>query len=239
MKAYGSFQAGICLFLRDGIYTSYASVGLGVETIKVPESKIYSAERGKEKFFKYPDPGDLGIKNLDPGCDVWVFPLDGETPWGSALLLGSGGSPLFNPEVIHLIVEGILDIINPQLDRVIRRDSRNESGEASFPAEDPSPEAAVVRYHKMNPLFSCIVIDAPENSGSAENDGFHQKIAQMTRLFGITSALPGGRGMVLLPAALDRDLIAQRLSASLKTKTLAAVSADNPGTVLSEIRPYL
>jgi hypothetical protein len=239
MKAYGSFQTGICLFLRNNVYTSYASVGLGIETITLPEDRIFSAEHKEESFFKHPGPAGLGIKNLDPAYEVWVFPLDGGAPWGSVLLLGSDGSPSFNPEVIHLIVTGILNIINPQIDKVVVKDSRKGSADAVFQAEDSSPEAAIERYQKQNPSFSCIVIDSPENPDGAEKDSFHQKMAQMTRFFGVSSALPGGRSMVLLPAALDRDLIAHRLSSSLKAKTLAVVSADSPDQALSEIRPYL
>lgn len=91
-------------------------------------------------------------------------------------------------------------------------------------------EAVLIEYQKQNPSFSCIVIDSPVNP---------ETVSYMTRLFGTVSALPDGRSLVLLPAALDRDLIAHRLSASLKTKTLAAVSADNPDKALAEIRPYL
>jgi hypothetical protein len=238
MKAYGSFQAGACLFLRNGIYASYANVGLGIETITIPEKKVFSPEKGKEKFFKHSDPAALGIKNLDLDYDVWVFPLDTRSPWGSVLLLGSGGSSLFNPEAIYRIVEKILDTINPQIDRGIERNARNENDEAPLPAED-SPEAVIVRYQEANPSFSCVVFDSPENPDGAEKDGFYQKIAQMTRLFGAASALPNGRSMVLLPAALDGDLIAHQLSSSLKTKILAVVSADNPDKALSEIKPYL
>jgi len=100
-------------------------------------------------------------------------------------------------------------------------------------------KAALIQYQKQNPLFSCIVIDFPGKSSGAAKNEFAGKLAQMTRLAGITSALPNGRSIVLLPAGIDRDLIAHRLSASLKTKTLAAVSADNPDNALSEIRPYL
>jgi hypothetical protein len=99
-----------------------------------------------------------------------------------------------------------------------------DKGETASPCED-----VLIRYQAENPSFSCIVIDSPVDL---------QALSYMTRLFGTASALPEGRGMVLLPAALDRDRIAHRLSASLKAKTLAAVSADTPEKALAEIRLY-
>jgi hypothetical protein len=247
MKAYGSFQAGLCLSLRKGFYSSYATVGLGIEKINISGEKLFTPENIQKKFFKYPDPGNLGIRSLDENYDIWVFPLDRESPWGSVMLLGTANSSLFNPEIMYLILEGILNIINPQVDRIITRGTGDEKGgDLSSPAAS-SPEAIINRYYKMNPTFSCLVIDSPADlsadvsvgSPNMEKDGIIKKIAGMINFIGEVSALPNGRSLVLMPSVFDRDLIAHRLSASLKVKTLAIVGADDPGKVLLEIQPYL
>jgi hypothetical protein len=232
MKAYGSFQAGLCLFLRKGIYTSYASVGLGIEKITFPEDRIYSPENQSKQYFKLGSGDSPGIRPFDPFLTVWAFPLDRESPWGAILLLGAAESSPFNPAVISKIIGGVLENITPQIDRIILR----ETQESRIP--DSSVEANLTQYHKMNPAFSGILVDVPKTFTEAEREGFPHTVARMTSLFGLVTALPSGRSLVLLPQSMDRDLIAHRLRASLKTETLEVFSADIPGEALKILKPY-
>ena len=99
LKTYCPFMAGICLSLKDGVYTSYTSVGMGVEKVSFPEenlSHLTTLEQsegqikqqvpegftrpGEEAiipFFKFSaDTGkSLGIKNYGEDSVFWVFNL--------------------------------------------------------------------------------------------------------------------------------------------------------------------
>jgi hypothetical protein len=238
MKAYGSFQVGLCLYLHKGIYTSYASVGLGIERITFPQDRIYDSKNQSKKYFKLGSGDSLGIKSFDPSLTVWAFPLDGESPWSAVLLLGAAESSSFTPVTISGIVEGVLDIINPQIDRIILREPKESSPDGSPASANASVEASLIQYHKMNPAFSGILVDVPETLTEAEKAEFSKKVARMTSYFGLVTALPSGRSLVLLPRNMDRDLIAHRLRASLKTKTPEVFYADGPGDALKILKPY-
>jgi hypothetical protein len=238
MKAYGSFQAGLCLALRKGVYASYASVGLGIEKINIDAEKLYSPQNASAKYFKLEKSETLGVKYLDSDISIWIFPLDKETPWGAALLLATDGAPLFNPEAIAIILEGIQDIINPQIDRIIQRNSKNLHGEA-VASKGTEIEATIKQYHKTNPSFSGILVDLPEAIKEEDKNGFSQKVSHMVSLFGITALLPANNSLILMPRQADRDLIAHRLKNSLKTKILAAFDADSPEEALKTLQPFL
>jgi hypothetical protein len=237
MKAYGSFQAGLCLSLRKGVYTSYASVGLGIEKISIDAERLYTPENASSKYFKLAKGETLGVKYLDSGISIWAFPLDKETPWDAVLLLGTDDAQPFNPETITLVLEGILDIINPQMDKIIQRDSKTSEG--SSLSGTGLIEAIVKQYCKTNPVFSGILVGMPETINEEDKKGFPQKISHMVSLFGITTPFPSGNSLILIPRQADKDLIAHRLKTSLKTNILAAFDADNPEEVLKTLQPFL
>jgi hypothetical protein len=164
--------------------------------------------------------------------------LDNGTPWRAVLLLGAAGSPEFNPEPISLIVESVLDIINPQIDRVIIREKQDEGGKEDLSEPGASVEASLVQYHKMNPAFGGIVVDLPETINDGEKDEFLQKVSRMTSLFGLVAPLPAGRCVVLLPQRIDRALIAHRLKISLKTGIPESFDANSPREALEILKPY-
>jgi hypothetical protein len=229
MKAYGSFQSGLCLSLRKGVYTSYASVGLGIEKISIAAEKLYTPQNASSKYFKLDKDETLGVRYLDSGISIWIFPLDQETPWGSVLLLGTDDTPLFNPETIAIILEGIQDIINPQIDKIIQRDLKTSS-EINGSSTD-SIEATIKQYYKTYPAFSCVLVEESK-------DGFFRKVSHMVSLFGITASLPSNSSLILMPRQADRDLIAHRLKTSLKTNILAAFDADSPEEALKTLQPF-
>jgi hypothetical protein len=238
MKAYGSFQVGLCLSLRKGVYTSYASVGLGIEKISISREKLYSPQNAALKYFKLEKSETLGVNYLDSGISVWVFPLDKETPWNSVLLLGTDDTPLFNPETIAVILEGIQDIINPQIDRIIQRDSKTSSLKKNL-SETEITGAVIKQYHKTNPAFSGVLLNVPEAISEENKKEFSQKLSHMVSLIGITASLRSDNTLILIPRHEDRDLIAHRLKNSLKTNILAAFDADSPEEALETLQPFL
>jgi hypothetical protein len=236
MKAYASFQAGICLSLSRGVYYSYAAVGLGMEKVSVKKEMIYSPQAASKNCFKL----EGGFSSLGiPFRDVWVFPLDKASPWNSVLILFSDGSPLFNSGIVILILEGIQDIINPQIDRVIQRESSSEK--AAKNGETPI-NGFLAQFHRLNPSFSGIVLGPPQslNSPGIKPEGdFCKKLSRMVSLFGAVFSSPAGKSIVLIPANLDRDLIAHQLKASLKTEIETAFNANSREEALKKLGPYL
>ncbi|MDR1566508.1 MAG: hypothetical protein LBS48_04390 [Treponema sp.] len=240
MKAYNSFQAGVCLYLNKGQYISYASVGLGIEKTRFPQDILYDPSQRGKKYFNLGSGDSLGLKPFTTlPLTVWAFPLDNGTPWSAVLLLGADESSGFNPEPVSLVVESVLDIINPQIDRVIIREKQDEGSEKDLPESGASVEASLIQYHKTNPVFGGILVNFPEIIKKDEKDDFLQKVSRMTSLFGMVTALPAGRCVVLLPHNIDRALIAHLLKNSLKTGILESFDANSPGEALEILRPYL
>jgi hypothetical protein len=110
LKAYGSFQAGSCLFLRGEIYNAYASTGMGNSVVlfsrdglrAVPGKKYYSVNYTPEK----------------PGASLrfWAFPLP--SPLGEAfpraILMVGEDQNSFNAENIEAVLEKTGEVFLPQ-----------------------------------------------------------------------------------------------------------------------------
>jgi hypothetical protein len=237
LKAYGSFQIGLCLFLRKGNYTSYATIGLGIEKISIPWEKLYSPERAGKPFIKLSGGIDIGKKITGEGFCYWAFPLDAESPWSALVLLGDHNNLLFNPESLGQIIQGASEIFSPQIDKIL---VRHTPGPASQHLNMADPvEAAIAEYSKINSRFNGIVLDLPAGAAEDKAEDFNKAVCNMAALLGITIALPSGRGLILLPGPLDKELIAHRLSNSLHTKALVVFKAESPEEALDFIRSYL
>jgi hypothetical protein len=231
LKAYGSFQTGLCLSLRKGNYTSYATIGLGVEKINVPWEKLYSPENAGKPFIKLPGAVDIGKKLTGEDFCYWAFPLDTENPWGSLVLLGDNNNPLFNPESLSRIIQGGREIFSPQIDKILIRNTQ---------AQIPDPlEAVIAQYHKINSRFNGIVLDLPAGMAEDKAEDFNKAVYNMAALLGITIVLPSSLSLILLPASLDKELIAHRLSNSLNAKALMVFKAESPKEAIGLIRSYL
>jgi hypothetical protein len=240
LKAYGSFQAGICLSLWKGNYTSYATIGLGLEKISIPCEKLYAPEMSDKPFIKLPETAEINIRSADEGLCYWAFPLDGESPWEALILLGDNNNPLFNPESLTQIIQGALEIFSPQIDKILMRHSRTGSSSSHHSVNMADPlEAAIAQYNKMNAKFNGIVLDLPDGMAKDDAEDFYKSVHGMIALLGIAIVLPSGRSLILLPGPLDKELIAHRLSDSLNTKTPMVFEAENPGEALDLIRSYL
>jgi hypothetical protein len=236
LKAYGSFQTGLCFSLRKENYTSYATIGLGAERISIPWEKLYSPERAGKPFIKLPGAIDIGKRLTGEGFCYWAFPLDAENPWGALVLLGDNNNPLFNPESLRQIVQGAPEIFSPQIDKILIRNAQTSHYLANV--SDPL-EAAIAQYHQINSRFNGIVLDLPPGTAEDKAEDFNKTVYNMIALLGITIALPSGRSLILFPEPLDKELIAHRLSQSLNTKAPMVFKAESPGEALDLIRSYL
>jgi hypothetical protein len=235
LKAYGSFQTGLCLFLWKGNYTSYATVGLGIEKISIPGKELYSPEMSGRHFIKIPDTAELGKKLASgEGLCYWAFPLDRESPWSALILLGDNNNPLFNPEFLSQIIQGALEIFSPQIDKILRRNNQAQVSQSSENIPD-SLEAAIAQYNKINLQFNGILLDPPADP----EEDFNKAVYNMVALMGITMVLPSGCSLILIPGTLDKELIAHRISSSLNAKVLMIFEAGSSKEALDLIRPYL
>jgi hypothetical protein len=126
LKTYGSFHCGICLQLIDGMYTGYASVGMGIEKTVIPPERLPPGLNGlapqenpvqRMAYYNIGSPTLLSISSMDPNAIIWAFPLDDEQPCLSILFLAeevsphpsavqSGDSP-FNPRLMARILMDI------------------------------------------------------------------------------------------------------------------------------------
>ncbi|GHV54698.1 hypothetical protein AGMMS49579_15810 [Spirochaetia bacterium] len=77
-----------------------------------------------------------------------------------------------------------------------------------------------------------IVLELPGSLPSGEMN-------HMVSALGTAMAIPPRRCLVLFSGAIDRELLAHRLSQSLETQILSVFMADNAQAVSDIIRPYL
>jgi hypothetical protein len=229
LKAYCSFQIGICLILKKNIYESYTSVGLGVEKIAIPRTALAGAEKG---FYKIDSPELLSVKSIDARMTLWLFPLDNQTPCRRALLLAEGGGPLFNPQAIAGIISDVKDVFIPE-------DERTGTQETEAPEKTASLFKALSQYHQSYPSFQGILLEPPDTMGEDEKDDFPRQISAMVSSFAVVVEFPPRRSLILFPTSMDRELLMHRLTKSLKTGALFAFEADNPDTALEMLRPYI
>jgi len=116
----------------------------------------------------------------------------------------------------------------------------NNSSSESFDQKIPRPfEDEIVQFHQMHINFNCIVLENPETitgkAHSTEKADFCEKVSKVIDKTGTVVPLPQDRPLILLPLVMDRELIAHRLSKTLKTNPLLSFEANNPGNVLNRI----
>jgi hypothetical protein len=238
LKAYGSFQVGLCLHLRGKDYTSYATIGLGIERINIPCEELYSSEMAGKAFVKLSGVIGPGSRLADENLCYWAFPLDAESPWSALALLGDSNSPFFNPELLSLIIRGAPEIFSPQIDKILVRKTPDPAPKSGSDISGPL-EAAIVQYNKINAQFNGIVLDPPAGMAEEQAEDFNKMLYNMVALLGITMVLPSSHSLILLPGTLDKELIAHRLSRSLNARALMVFEAKSSGEALDLIRSYL
>jgi hypothetical protein len=223
LKAYGSFQIGICLVLKKGAYESYTSVGLGVEKIIIPKTSLPGTEK---EAYKIDSSKALSLKAIDPRLGLWVFPLDNQVPHRYLLLLAVEEDSLFNPPAIAEILSGAREGFIPEEDK----------------AGNPQREALLQElrgYHRSNPSFQGIILEMPDPAGEGEKAGFMDQVSAMVSSFAVPLTISARRSLVLFPKSMDRELLTHRLVNSLKVQVLYSFEADNPEGALELIQPYI
>ncbi|MDR2393093.1 MAG: hypothetical protein LBD93_02900 [Treponema sp.] len=129
LKTYGSFQCGICLYLTEGKYMGYASVGLGIDRTVIPAEGFPLELSGlvppedpaqRKGYYKIGSPALLSIMSIDLHAVIWAFPLDDEQPCRYILLLaeealssqaGQWGDSSFNPPMMARLLLDIRGVL--------------------------------------------------------------------------------------------------------------------------------
>jgi len=254
LKAYGAFQTGICLSLKDDRYTSYASVGLGIEKLSVPREVLWSEEKANVNYFKLDSESGIKVKNAEKDLIYWAFPLktgnisvpegNATEPWEALMLLGVQETSDFNPESVSAILDEVADKMVLSTDQSAAEPVSSEPYSAetapeispveSYDIAKPSTvEEEIAQFHSTHLDFNCIVLENPCAAGeseysSVEKDDFCEKVSVMIGKMGTVVPLPSGHPLILFPIVVDRELIAHRLSKTLKTKLLLSFEANNP-----------
>jgi hypothetical protein len=228
LKAYSSFQIGICFFLEARGYCGYASVGLGIEKISLPREAIPEEKTG---FFQVDFP-ELPFKSISPGAVFWAFFLDRAKFPGYLLLLG-GDAGSFDPKPLEPIIREVREILIPPEEK--------PASPGTVPAGpgEPGVKTVLVKYHKGNPQFQGIILEVPGESGEEEKKNFLKDIAGRVSSFGIVLPLPSHRYLILCPQSLDRELAAHRLSKDTHALRVLTFETDTPDGAFGLIQPYL
>ncbi|MDR1375141.1 MAG: hypothetical protein LBJ24_09240 [Treponema sp.] len=249
LKAYASFQAGLCVSLKAGVYHDYASVGLGIAKSAISQDIL--AHR-KESFFKAGSAADLSL--LSPKGDLvfWAFPLDKHEPCRAMLLLG--GDDSFDPTSLAPIVHDVRELLSPPGESGAAEPELKAEPETGLePETEPKPESEsepepetdlfaagrgieeeLVKFHTKNAQFQGIILDPPPNQAA----DFRAEIAESIAAFGTALALPARRCLALLPQNIDRELAAHRLTKEFHAACVFSFEADTPGRALELTRPY-
>jgi len=98
---------------------------------------------------------------------------------------------------------------------------------------DSSSEELIKKYGGEYNNLNCIIFENPSNAD--EKTQFCQRVTTMIDKMGAVISLSTGRPLIMLPLSIDRDLIAHRLSKSLKAKVLLSFQADNSEIVISRV----
>ena len=239
LKAYAAFQTGICLSLKDGVYTAHTSVGMDSENISVPENGIWSGERAGSSFFRLKSFSYAGTNQEN--LTYWVFPLDSKKPWNEIMILGAEAG--FNPGSVSVIISGTAQKFRADSD-MDNSESITELYSPDFnPGESSREQDALERqieeYNLTHSEFHCLLLEIPVSSNEVEKNEFSGKVTKMLTGTGNVCTLKNGCPLILLPKTTDRDLIAHRLLKCFNARPLASFRANNPGNVLSKIQSLL
>jgi hypothetical protein len=95
----------------------------------------------------------------------------------------------------------------------------------------------VLQFSRNYAIFNCILMEKPAYE-NGEKD-FCNKVSEMVKFIGTVIPTSMDRPLILLPKAMDRELIAHRLSKNLNTGILLSFEADNTEKVISRLYSQL
>jgi hypothetical protein len=238
LKAWGSFQLGLCFALSGNVYGSYASSGSGEKTVRIPKNRLDPEKNGNEPF-KLSSPA--GITGLPPSCTIWIFPLDKGNPFKVFFLAAVENDSFFNTELMKLMLYEISSVILPPAlsPKRVSKDGLLKRGQKKRNVLFTKPLNAadeIKTYSSSHAVFNCVVLELPE---SGEKDDFVKTVGNITASFGAAIPLPSPHCLVLFPETVDRFLVAHRLSNNLSVKSPLHFQAGSPEKALEFLRPYL
>ncbi|MFP3089102.1 hypothetical protein LQZ21_02105 [Treponema sp. TIM-1] len=97
-------------------------------------------------------------------------------------------------------------------------------------------EEEFIQYHTAHGVLSGIIFETPENM---EYRGFNDELSAITASFALTLPLPPFRCLILFPSSIDKELVAHRISGTLKTEVCFLFESENPEGAFESLRPYL
>lgn len=267
LKAYGSFQIGICLSLTQDQYVGYASVGLGIEKTNIPLERISAflmggdqrrkGEATQKTYHKIEAPELLSIKAIDSQSDTWIFSLDDKEPSRSILLLVTEGGSNFSPHLMARLLSDIRKVLIHQQEEVpevlepmlstqknvlspLKQEKETQEITIDKTTIAQEVQNTINKYHKINPAFQGILLEVPPHFEERKKNHVSSQVSQMVSSFGSAIPVSAARILVLfqMQKSLDRELIAHRLSKSLGSTTVLDFEADNAEGIFALIAPY-
>ena len=253
LKAYSNFHSGFCLSLEKGVYSSYASLGTGIDKLSIPQEKVWTNRNAKLEYFPFElvDHDDFSY---------WVFPLapPDQGPWKAIMILEAENNPdknaSFRPELIAQIINGISDRLCGQAKAAVYsivEDFTEVLSEAEPVLEDTCADSSVFKeiiagdqqlikqkiadFQKNNSSFTCIVYDGSKD----EPLEFSRKIMEMINTLGSVIPLSPAIPLILLPKTLDSELIIDVLKKTVNSTPLLTFESNSVESTLNRIQPFI
>jgi hypothetical protein len=98
----------------------------------------------------------------------------------------------------------------------------------------------IIKYCNTYTSVHGIVLSYPQNyDEKKEGESFNRQVNRIIAVLGTAVPLSSRYSLVLFSNTIDRELLAHRLSRSLKAETPVIFQSDNAASVVEYIRPYL
>jgi hypothetical protein len=98
----------------------------------------------------------------------------------------------------------------------------------------------IVKYCNTYTSVHGMILSYPQNyDEKKEGESFNRQVNRIIAVLGTAVPLSPRYSLVLFSNIIDRELLAHRLSRSLKTEVPVVFHSDNPAQVVEYIRPYL
>ncbi|MDR0599815.1 MAG: hypothetical protein LBG84_07040 [Treponema sp.] len=210
LKAYGSFQAGMCLALNGESYTVYASTGMGGRpALSVPREQLKALERKNHYVL---DPGE----QLPGTGEFPAFSLDSSPKrFPSSILAIGGNQEFFNPGAVEAVIVQARRVFLPET-----------------PGEGLGIMETLASAHARFGAFQGVIARIP---GGAAADRLQSAAGD----FCLLHPLEGERHLVLMSAAEDGELLARHLAKTFNGEMVFNFRAENPQSALTLLKTRL
>jgi len=157
LKAYANFHSGICLSLKDGVYSSYLSIGAETGELSIPQEEVWSEDRAHQKYFRFEFDGESDF-------DRWIFPLDPSVlnasgPWASIMILetdkANDQGSAFNPGSVSEVIADVAGIF------CSHQDAEETDTEEVYAMEAVAVEADEEEAEEEEPFLEELEVEEP------------------------------------------------------------------------------